>query len=783
MLKSDCPELLSSLPRFAPLVAVVCVGLCVALSVFVQRPPRPLPANAPADQFSAERALVHIREIAQRPHPLGSPDNARVHGYLADTIRALGYEPVLRPTQLPGRDQWPNQRVFHTENILVRVPGTAPTKAIVLMGHYDSTPYGPGAADDGSAVAAMLETLRALKHCPPLKNDLIFAFTDGEEGGLLGAKSFLLDPWYNDVGMAINFEARGHYGPSLMFETSQDNAFIAREFLKGAPCPVASSLMFDIAGRMPTTTDYEVLKKDGIPGIGFAFIGGLIYYHTRNDTPDTLSLASLQHHGSYALPLARHFGNLDLSSLNRIDLAHPAKDNLVYFNTVGFHAAHYPVSWVWPLTGVLCFLFIAVTALGFARKLLAPRGVVMGVLMLPAGMLAAAVCTGIIVFIGFLIHKEYVLYRSYEFLFGLLALTLAITVFIFSRFGRRASSQELAIGAIFWWVAWCLFMTAFFPGGSFLPLWPAFFALVALGLVFVLHGRASDTVKLIILLAGAAPGIVLFSPTILQFFYALTVVFTPGIMAVIVFLAGLLVPAVMVLNRPNRWWFSTVSLICVVPLLAVALYGRPFSSEYPKMNSLCYAINWDTNQAFWLTSDSRLDTWTRGFFSQGAARETLEQFLPNDMNPYLKAPAPMWSFDQPLVKVVTDQTQNGERTLHLNVVSLRKAAEIELFTKAPTVVLAASLNGMLLGEDKQAKSPFWRLHYRGFSGDGLNLVLTVPENNPVNLVVREKSYGLDSLPGLEIPARPRNMITEPNTIRWWRNFRSEAAYSVKTFTL
>ncbi|HPO16893.1 MAG TPA: M20/M25/M40 family metallo-hydrolase [Candidatus Hydrogenedentes bacterium] len=783
MLKSERPEVLSSLPRFAPLLVLVCVGVCVALSLFVQRSPRPLPANAPADQFSAERALVHIREIAQRPHPLGSPDNARVHDYLAGAIRSMGYEPVLRPTQLLGNDQWPNRRAYHTENVLVRVPGTAPTKAIVLMGHYDSTPYGPGAADDGAAVASMLESLRALKHSPPLKNDVIFAFTDGEEGGLLGAKAFLQDPWYKDVGMAINFEARGHYGSSLMFETSQDNAFIAREFLKGAPYPVASSLMFDIAGRMPTTTDYEILKKDGIPGIGFAFIGGLIYYHTRNDNPDNLSLASLQHHGSYALPLARHFGNLDLSGLKRIDLAHPTKDNVVYFNTLGFHTAHYPVSWVWPLTGLLCLLFVGVIALGITRNLVTVRGMLMGVIMLLAGILAAALFTGLIVFIGFLLHQEYVLYRSYEYLYGFLALSLAIIFFIFSRFERWARSQELALGAIAWWVALCLFMTAFFPGGSFLFQWPAVFVLIALGLVFILYGRVSNTVSLLLLLAGAAPSIILFSPTLLQFFQALTIVFSPGLFAVVVLVSGLLVPGVLVLKRPNRWWFSGISLACALPILALALYGRPFSSEYPKMNSLCYAMNWDTGQAFWLTSDSRLDTWTRSFFSKGAARESLEQFLPNDMHRYLKAPAPMWSFDQPQMNVLDDQTQNGERTLHLKVVSPRKAAEIELFTKAPTEVLSASLNGMLLGEGKKAKPPFWRLHYRGFSGDGLDLVLTVPENNPVNLVVREKSFGLDGLPGVNIPARPSNMITEPNTIRWWRNFRSEAAYSVKTFSL
>jgi Zn-dependent M28 family amino/carboxypeptidase len=76
------------------------------------------------------------------------------------------------------------------ENVIVRVPGTSPTREVLITAHYDSFPGAPGAADDGVSVAAMLETMRALKAGPPLKNDLVFLFTDGEEHGWLGAKAF-----------------------------------------------------------------------------------------------------------------------------------------------------------------------------------------------------------------------------------------------------------------------------------------------------------------------------------------------------------------------------------------------------------------------------------------------------------------------------------------------------------------------------------------------------------------------------------------------------------------
>jgi Zn-dependent M28 family amino/carboxypeptidase len=58
-------------------------------------------------------------------------------------------------------------------NIVARLQGTEQSKALLLVAHYDSVPTGPGASDDGAAVAAMLETLRALKASTPLRNDVI----------------------------------------------------------------------------------------------------------------------------------------------------------------------------------------------------------------------------------------------------------------------------------------------------------------------------------------------------------------------------------------------------------------------------------------------------------------------------------------------------------------------------------------------------------------------------------------------------------------------------------
>jgi hypothetical protein len=52
------------------LVLWIFVIALIILSVRALHPPQPLPATAAENEFSAERALVHVREIAAKPHPL-----------------------------------------------------------------------------------------------------------------------------------------------------------------------------------------------------------------------------------------------------------------------------------------------------------------------------------------------------------------------------------------------------------------------------------------------------------------------------------------------------------------------------------------------------------------------------------------------------------------------------------------------------------------------------------------------------------------------------------------
>ena len=87
-----------------------------------------------------------------------------------------------------------------------------------MAAHDDSTFGTAGAADDKAAVAAMLETARALASAEPLRNDVVMIFTDGEEAGLLGASAFVAEHALADRGgVVLNWQATGNAGPSVMF--------------------------------------------------------------------------------------------------------------------------------------------------------------------------------------------------------------------------------------------------------------------------------------------------------------------------------------------------------------------------------------------------------------------------------------------------------------------------------------------------------------------------------------------------------------------------------------
>lgn len=219
----------------ARLIALICALVLGLLTAWVStRTPGPARADAPATRFSAARAMTDVRAVAARPHPVGSAENRAVRDQLIQRMTALGLSPTVRQDRGVFRPNGSQGAIVggRVDNIVGVLPGldrNAP--GVALLAHYDSAAGSPGAGDDAAGVAAILETVRAIRAAGTPPRNLFVILTDGEEAGLLGAEAFFnRDPLAARIDFVINLEARGGGGRVQMFQTGRDPGASVRLF-------------------------------------------------------------------------------------------------------------------------------------------------------------------------------------------------------------------------------------------------------------------------------------------------------------------------------------------------------------------------------------------------------------------------------------------------------------------------------------------------------------------------------------------------------------------------
>lgn len=492
------------------------VGLGLAMVLAPGTPPRSGPERA-ATEFSGARAWSVLEEVAGEPHPLGSEAGARVRAAIVARLEALEVPVEEQPWALAGSEAT-------GVNVLARLAGATDDGAgpvVLFMAHHDSRPGAPGAGDDGAAVAAMLESLRALRAGPPLANELWFLLTDGEEAGLLGAEAFAADSARLErVRAVINFEGRGNSGPAVLFETGRDDAPLVRAYARAAGWPVASSLGPTVYERLPNDTDLSVFKRRGLPGLNFAFVGGGSAYHQPWDTPANLNPRSLEHHGRLILDLARGLGAADLE-----ELAREGSGRATFFTLPGNVLVHYPGALDGWVTGLALAIVLASLGGALAHGQMRVRGLILGALCWP---------TFAALFAGVLGSSWWLVSGATDLVAGALgvvarprgngasgalevaglALWAAFLMTLAARRARPTWLDTLGGGALVWLSGVALMLSLVAPGASHVVAWPLAFS----GLGFHVssrlrreHGRAGG-VHLLQLLA--LPALAVLAPVL-----------------------------------------------------------------------------------------------------------------------------------------------------------------------------------------------------------------------------------------------------------------------------
>ncbi|MFT7243495.1 MAG: hypothetical protein ACI82A_000839 [Candidatus Azotimanducaceae bacterium] len=322
---------LTSDPRLAYLALTFSLLLYTA-HIWLTEPPTVVTKSAPADQFSAERAAVLLTDLLQQnvPHPVGSSANQFVRSRIEQQLKTLDIDYRIQRT---WSCRFQSNRCAQVENIIAKIAGDPEKDQIALMAHYDSVPTSVGAGDDGAAVAAMLETARALKAEAPLNYGVLLVITDGEEPGLLGAEAFFNEaPEAADIAVVLNYEGSGSQGVVRVLRTSPINDVLMDAYQAIGSPPIGNSLSNEIFKRMPNDTDFSVVTRQVtvskvMAGIDFAFADERSHYHTPNDNIENLDLRTLQHQGNSMLPLVR--------TLISNDTLTPSAQPLVYTDPYG----------------------------------------------------------------------------------------------------------------------------------------------------------------------------------------------------------------------------------------------------------------------------------------------------------------------------------------------------------------------------------------------------------------------------------------------------------------
>lgn len=735
------------------LVILAVALVAVPLSLLPLRPPPVQSASAPPSEFSADRAWEHVVVIAAEPHSVGTPANERVRDYLVAQLRDAGLEPEVQ-RGLVSRDRGVGRlSSVAVENVLARLPGTvSEAGAIVLVAHYDSVQEAPGAADNAAAVAALLETLRALQTGPPLERDVLFLFTDGEEEGLVGAQVFLHDsPWADRAALVLNFEARGGGGPSIMFETGPGTGPLLGEFAQATPRPVAASYSEDVYRLLPNNTDFTLFEERGIPGFNFAFIFDQVAYHSPLDNLQRLSRRSLQHHGSHALSLSRAFGSGSWEA---------GGTPRVYFNAPLMGLIHYPQWLEVLLVALLALVTVGVLTVGVRTGRIPVGATLLRFLLLLAAPVLAAVA-GLL--LGSVLPKQGI-GDGTLYLAGWGFAGLAVTALLCELSKRRL--HGLVAASLLLWATLCVTVVLLLPGSSFLFSWPLLVLLLATApelagrrSLWLTSGRGEAGLAL-----GTLVLLVIWVPVLFLMGKALGPE-TAAISAFLGSLAGLaLVPQLALLGPRRRRVPIPAAMFGIAALVIVAGLGLGgHESTGDGTSSLIYVWDGAREEGLWTTLDLELDEHVGQVIPVGSPqRELPELFEGYPLESYV-APAPDVPLPLPEVRLVERRRQEGRQTLALAVESRRQAAHLNVEFESRANLLVTSLNGEPVTPPANGEKPdFWTLRLFGNppGGHRVEVQLPVGEDLSWNVVDRTPSLPPSLAETIEAsPGVPPNWMT------------------------
>jgi Peptidase family M28/PDZ domain/Peptidase family M1 domain len=250
--------------------------------------------------YSKERMQATVNALASpamKGRGLGTPELDRAAATIADAMREAGLEPAGGTPGSFFQDGTATigGREVPFKNVVGALGGANPAFAdqtVVVGAHYDHLGIGaggriqPGADDNASGVAVLLELARQMAASGPLPRRVLFVAFSGEEEGLLGSQRFVATrPAGTTTFAMVNMDTVGRLGGGKILVLGAGSADEWIHIVNGAGYVTGAPVLAVM--NDPGGSDQKSFLSAGVPAVQI-FTGANSDYHTPNDTPDKI---------------------------------------------------------------------------------------------------------------------------------------------------------------------------------------------------------------------------------------------------------------------------------------------------------------------------------------------------------------------------------------------------------------------------------------------------------------------------------------------------------------
>ena len=720
-------------------------------------------------EFSIKNAQTHLKIISKEPHYTGSKGHLIVQNYIVNELNKMGLSPKVE--NQVAINKWRSST--NTANITASIKGYETGKSLVLLSHYDSRHHSSlGASDAGSGVVTILEGVRAFlaKNKKP-KNDIHIVFTDAEEIGLIGAQAFIdSSPLAKNIGLVINYEARGSGGPSYMLmETNGKNSQLLTEFIKAKPnYPVANSLMYSIYKMLPNDTDLTIFREYGdINGLNFAFIGDHFDYHTEQDSFERLDIETLIHQADYFTTTLNYFAYSDLSNLN-------SEVDQVYTNFPFVTLLHFPFSWILPLLIFSVIIFTFLLFIGIKSARMSIKSITSGFIPFLSSLATCLVVSILLWKLIVFLHPSYndilhgFTYNGYQYIIAFSFLNFWIVFRIYQSFFLKHKAVNLLVAPLFFWIILNFLIFIYLKGAAYFIV-PVYFALLILGLLIFLKNNKSLKVILATLLS--VPLVYIFAPPLRMFPVGLGLsnLFITGGFIVLMF--GLLVPVFKSISS-NKFYIIAVGS-CSFLFFLMASFNSDYNVNNRKPNSIVFINDVDKNESYWATYDNVLDDFTQQFFEDYIGQDNLNDkaffskyntsyfFTGREFYKHYNKTANRSIKPSNIVKV-RDSVGDDLRYITLIIKPQRLINKFSLYSDEPISFENIGIQNVFVNKGDELKSirNLFTYYYTPYD-DNLKIDLVINKEIKPSLQILETSFDLLSNTLFDIKPRSEYMMAMP----------------------